>query len=127
MSKLSGFMEFGYISTNIDVTYPKNKPNVYLFKNTQKCDRIFRLFQFQPNFGPSLPVFFSHCTKVFDRNLFPHQSVFMWYFKTVDKMEFDIFFLVELISLFCHKELLMDDKTKKELKVTKVPYFYDDD
>ena len=42
-------------------------------------------------------------------------------------MEFDIFFLVELISLFCHKELLMDDKTKKELKVTKVPYFYDDD
>ena len=71
--------------------------------------------------------FFSHCTKVFDRNLFPHQSVFMWYFKTVDKMEFDIFFLVELISLFCHKELLMDDKTKKELKVTKVPYFYDDD
>ena len=38
-----------------------------------------------------------------------------------------MFFLVELISLFCHKELLMDDKTKKELEVTKVPYFYDDD
>ena len=74
-----------------------------------------------------LCLFFSHCTKVFDRNLCSHQSVFIWYFKTVDKMEFDIFFLVELISLFCHKELLMDDKTKKELKVTKVPYFYDDD
>ena len=74
-----------------------------------------------------LCLFFSHCTKVFDRNLCSHQSVFIWYFKSVDKMEFDIFFLVELISLFCHKELLMDDKTKKELKVTKVPYFYDDD